>query len=126
MRLVLDPPDFSIPPSVFRIPQHFVQTLPSVHVSQRVCLRAVLQQNTEATFDGYVVEYSLDGGTTWSDILAAQGTVPANPNRFLLNPYNSTLSTGFNNPLPGRRAWSGAILAWQSASYEAGCRGGQQ
>jgi hypothetical protein len=74
--------------------------------------------DTESTFDGYVVEYSLNGGTTWSDILAGQGSVPANPNRFTLNGYNSTLSTGFNNPLPGRRAWSGAILAFQEVRVD--------
>ena len=62
--------------------------------------------DTEPNFDGHVLEYSLDGGTTWSDILAAQGTVPANLNRFLLNGYNSTISTAFQNPLGGRRAWS--------------------
>jgi hypothetical protein len=81
--------------------------------------------DTESTFDGYVFEYSLDGGTTWSDILAAQGTVPADPNRFLANGYNSTLSTGFNNPLPGRRAWSGAILAFQQVRINATAFGGR-
>jgi lysyl endopeptidase len=64
---------------------------------------------TESTFDGYVAEYSLDNGTTWSDILLGQGTVPANPNRFLSGAYNAVLSTGFGNPLPGRAAWSGTI-----------------
>ena len=64
---------------------------------------------TESTFDGYVLEYSLDNGTTWSDILLGQGPVPADPNRFLQNGYNATLSTGFQNPLPGRRAWSGTL-----------------
>jgi hypothetical protein len=74
--------------------------------------------NTEPGFDGYVAEYSLDGGTTWSDILAGQGTVPANPARFTQNGYNSTLSTGFNNPLPGRQAWSGQITAWQEVRVD--------
>ena len=64
---------------------------------------------TESTFDGYVLEYSLDNGTTWSDIELGQGPVPANNARFLQNGYNATLSTGFNNPLPGRRAWSGTL-----------------
>ena len=74
--------------------------------------------DTEPTYDGYVVEYSLDGGTTWSDILLGQGTVPANPNRFLLNGYNATLSTGFGNPLPGRRAWSGTLIPFQQVRVD--------
>ena len=64
---------------------------------------------TESAYDGYVLEYSLDNGTTWSDILAGQGPVPANLNRLLQNGYNATLSTDFSNPLPGRRAWSGTL-----------------
>ena len=68
---------------------------------------------TELTYDGHVLEYSLDGGTTWSDILAAQGTVPANPNRFTMNGYNQTISTAFQSPIAGRRAWSGNQAAFQ-------------
>jgi hypothetical protein len=64
---------------------------------------------TEFEFDGYVLEYSLDGGTAWSDILAAQGPVPANQNRFVQNGYNVILDSCCNNPLPGRRAWSGIL-----------------
>ena len=30
--------------------------------------------STENSFDGHVLEYSLDGGTTWSDILGGQGS----------------------------------------------------
>jgi len=55
--------------------------------------------NTESTFDGLVLEISIAGGA-FQDILAAGGT-------FASGGYNSTLSTGFNNPLPGRQAWSG-------------------
>ncbi|MEP6601430.1 MAG: hypothetical protein ABJB49_06410, partial [Nitrospirota bacterium] len=55
--------------------------------------------NTEATFDGLVLEISINGGA-FADILAAGGT-------FVSGGYNSTLSTGFQNPLPGRMAWTG-------------------
>ena len=73
--------------------------------------------NTESTtgttgYDGHVLEYSLDG-TTWTDILAAQGPIPANPARFIANGYNRTISTGFSSPLGGRQAWSGDNLAFQ-------------
>lgn len=67
--------------------------------------------DTEARFDGGVLEYSLDGGTTWSGILAAQGTVPANANRFLAGGYNDVMSaSGAFGAVP---AWHGAFnTAW--------------
>jgi hypothetical protein len=73
--------------------------------------------NTEAPapptgYDGHVLEYSLDG-TTWTDILGAQGPIPANAARFLQNGYDRTISTSFQNPLSGRQAWSGDNLAFQ-------------
>jgi hypothetical protein len=55
--------------------------------------------NTEAGFDGGVLEISVNGGA-FVDILAAGGS-------FVAGGYNRTLSTGFSNPLPGRQAWSG-------------------
>jgi lysyl endopeptidase len=61
---------------------------------------------TEATYDGGVLEYSLDGGTTWTGILGAQGTVPANANRFL--------SGGYNGLMSGSGAF-GAVAAWHGS-----------
>ena len=63
-------------------------------------------------YDGHVLEYSLNG-TTWVDILAGTGPIPANANRITQNPYNATISTGFQSPLAGRQAWSGDNLAFQ-------------
>jgi hypothetical protein len=66
---------------------------------------------TEASWDGGVLEYSLDGGTTWSGILAAQGTVPANPARFLSGGYNGVMSGG--SPFGAVNAWHGNFnTAW--------------
>jgi hypothetical protein len=58
--------------------------------------------NTESTYDGLVLEISIPSvnGGAFQDILAAGGT-------FAAGGYNSTLNTGFNNPLPGRMAWTG-------------------
>jgi lysyl endopeptidase len=58
---------------------------------------------TEANYDGTRLEYSLDNGTTWTDILAAQGAVPANASRFLSGGYNGTMNAN--------GAW-GAGIAW--------------
>jgi Kelch motif len=55
--------------------------------------------NTESTFDGLVLEIKIGAGA-FQDILAAGGT-------FVSGGYNSTVSTGFSNPLPGRMAWTG-------------------
>jgi hypothetical protein len=74
-----------------------------------VTLEAWLRYNTETNYDGAQLEYSLDG-TTWTNILAAQGTVPANANRFLEGGYAGAMSSssGFGaNP-----AWHGARTTW--------------
>ncbi|MCB1053739.1 MAG: hypothetical protein KDC71_24255, partial [Acidobacteria bacterium] len=62
---------------------------------------------TETGFDGVVLEFSVDGGTDWFDILDGGDGIPANPNRILQNGYNSVLA-GSGNPLAGRSAWTGS------------------
>src|SRR6185503_679484 len=78
--------------------------------------RFITEATTTTTgYDGHVLEYSLDG-TTWTDILAGQGPIPANAARFTANGYNRTISTGFSSPLAGRQAWSGDNGGWQQVS----------
>jgi hypothetical protein len=55
--------------------------------------------NFEPGFDGGVLEISLDGGA-FTDIVTAGGS-------FVTGDYNRTLSTFYQSPLRGRRAWSG-------------------
>jgi hypothetical protein len=55
--------------------------------------------NTENTFDGMVLEISINGGA-YQDILAAGGA-------FSTGGYNATISTGFMSPIAGRQAWTG-------------------
>jgi hypothetical protein len=57
--------------------------------------------NTESTFDGGVLEISINEDA-WQDIIAAGGS-------FTAGGYNGTLSTNasFLNPLVGRNAWTG-------------------
>jgi len=59
------------------------------------------RSNAAVAFDGGVLEISVGAGA-FGDILAAGAT-------FATNGYNTTLadSSVTNNPLPGRRAWSG-------------------
>jgi len=62
--------------------------------------------DTESRYDGGVLEYSVNGGTDWYDILAGNsGSIVANPNRFIQGEYNTaSVSAG---PLSGRSAWTG-------------------
>ena len=52
----------------------------------------------EPTFDGGVIEYSVDNGTTWADVATLSGITPG---------YTDTLGTMSDNPLGGRMAFSG-------------------
>jgi hypothetical protein len=85
----------------------------SLAVGSNATLEFAHRYQTEASWDGGVLEYSLDGGTTWTDILGAQGGVPANASRFLAGGYVGPLSVGgATNPLNGRAAWHGSIAGF--------------
>jgi hypothetical protein len=61
--------------------------------------------DTEATYDGFVVETSTDGGSTWTDVVI-NGT-------WVLNGYNqAAISTAFMSPIAGRPAFSGLFTSW--------------
>src|SRR5438552_2469969 len=55
----------------------------------------------ESTFDGGVLEISINGGGTFSDIVTAGGS-------FVSGGYNATISTAYSSPIAGRMAWSGS------------------
>src|SRR4029077_7051504 len=55
--------------------------------------------NTESTFDGGVLEISVNGGA-FKDIIAAGGL-------FSTGGYNATISNSFGSQIGGRQAWSG-------------------
>lgn len=80
---------------------------------------------TESTFDGSVLEYSIDNGATWADILAGSGSVPANAQRFLAGGYNGPLSTSYQNPIGGRQAWSGTSAGFVTSQVALSDFGGQ-
>ncbi|PIE91357.1 MAG: hypothetical protein CR997_01410 [Acidobacteria bacterium] len=63
--------------------------------------------NTESNYDGGVLEYSVNGGTDWYDILAGDGNnIPANADRFISGEYNDSSLSG-SGPLADRSAWTG-------------------
>ncbi len=55
--------------------------------------------NMESSFDGMVLEISINGGA-FQDITTGG-------NAFLAGGYNATISSSFGNPIGGRAAWSG-------------------
>jgi hypothetical protein len=71
--------------------------------------RLTFQNNyiTESTFDGMVLEISIDGGA-FADITTG--------NAFLSGGYNGTLSSSFGNPLAGRSAWTGTSAGYVTSS----------
>jgi hypothetical protein len=58
------------------------------------------QFNLENTYDGAVVEISINGGP-YADVITAGGSFGAGG-------YIGPISTGFNSPIAGRQAWTGA------------------
>ena len=56
--------------------------------------------NLESTYDGAVLEISVDGGT-FTDVITAGGT-------FKSGGYISPIDTGFASPIGGRQAWTGS------------------
>ncbi|MCB1055056.1 MAG: Ig-like domain-containing protein [Acidobacteria bacterium] len=84
-------------------------------------LRFYQRMDTVTGAAGGVLEYSVDGGGAWFDILEGDGTsVPSNPGRFIENGYNTILSACCSNPLPGRDAWTGPAISWQRVSVDLG------
>ena len=76
-------------------------TSPSMPISAQAATVSFRNNyNTEVSWDGGVLEISIGGGA-FQDVITAGGS-------FIANGYNQTLgANGANNPLAGRRAWSG-------------------
>jgi len=73
---------------------------PSLGIRTRYPILTFRQnRNLESTFDGGVLEISVDGGA-FRDIIDAGGS-------FISGGYDSKISTGFSSPIAGRHAWSG-------------------
>ena len=96
--------------------QRLAITSPFV-ISSGAVLRFWNHYQTEfggSPYDGGVLEYSTNGGSTWFDILAGDGgSVPANPARFVQGGYVAIISSCCSNPLAGRSAWVGDNMAFE-------------
>jgi Carboxypeptidase regulatory-like domain/FG-GAP-like repeat len=58
------------------------------------------QYNTELDFDGMVLEFSIDNGATWRDVISGGGS-------FASGGYNEGIATYTDSTLAGRLAWTG-------------------
>lgn len=70
--------------------------------------------NSEATFDGGVLEYSTNG-TTWID---------AGP-LIRTGAYTGPISTQYQSPIGGRQAWSGNLGGWTNVEVDLASLSGQ-
>ena len=102
-----------------------VRMASAVTVPGAASLSFWLRWDTEDTFDGIVLEYSLNGGTSWTDILAANGPIPADLNRITQTPYTDTISVNFQSPIAGRRAWAGTQLTFAEVRVNLAAFAGQ-
>ena len=66
------------------------------------------ESSGSAYYDGGVVEYSTDGGNTWSD-LAPKFSAGKN--------YGGTVQSAFFNPLGGRKAFTGSTVNYTESRY---------
>jgi hypothetical protein len=67
------------------------------------------------SYDGGVLEISINGGDTWTDLgpyITAGG-------------YNGTISTCCSNPLGGREGWTGDLTAWTQVTVDLSAFAGQ-
>ncbi len=82
--------------------------------------------NTESNWDGGALEYSVDGGTTWFDILDGDGAgIPANADRIVQNGYDGNLNASGTGPLNGRPAWHGDNGQWEQVLVDLSDMSGQ-
>jgi len=79
------------------ISDSYVRTTSAITVPSGAFLHFKHSYDFELYYDGGVVEYSTNGGSTWSD---------AGP-LFTTNGYSHTLNSSGTNPLKGRNAFSG-------------------
>lgn len=103
---------------------HALATSGALAVGPGATLEFWHRYDTEATYDGVVLEYSLDG-TSWTDILAANGDIPANANRFTDGGYTGSISGCCNNPIAGRQAWEGATSGFVRVAVDLSDFGGR-
>ena len=80
-----------------------------LHFRQAYDLEIDASTTPTTYYDGGVVEYSVDGGTTWTD---ASALFDAGKN------YDGAIDTSAGNPLAGRNAFSGLSHGYVSSRYD--------
>jgi hypothetical protein len=83
-------------PDLSNISDQYLTTSSPIAVPPGATLSFWHRWDLEDTFDGGVLEFSTNNGSTWTDAGAA----------ILTNGYNDTISSGFQSPIAGRQAWT--------------------
>jgi hypothetical protein len=84
-------------PDVEDVSDQYLTTINPISVPPGVTLSFWQSYSTESTYDGGVLEFSTNGGSTWTDGGAL----------ITMHPYEGPISTCCSNPLSGRQAWNG-------------------
>ncbi len=79
------------------VSDQFVATVTPIAIQSGTTLEFWHSYDTENTYDGGVVEASIDGGVSWTDLGSA----------ITLNGYSDVLDSAFLNPVGGRGAFTG-------------------
>jgi hypothetical protein len=94
---------------------YFIRMNSGITLAANTFLHFKHDWNFEAAYDGGVVEYSTNGGSTWND---------AGP-LFTDNGYNGTINTSFGNPLGGRSAFTGESHGYTASRLNLSSLAGQ-
>jgi choice-of-anchor B domain-containing protein len=85
-------------------------------VSMNTTLSFWHDYNTESTYDGGVVEYSTDEGSSWTDL----------ENMITANAYSGLISSDYGNPLANRNAFEGSSGGYLQTVVDLSSLSGQQ
>ena len=85
-----------------------IQTTAPIPVPAGAVLAFWHRMDQEPGYDGGVLEYSTNN-VLWTDILAANGSLPANAGRILAGGYNDVIDSGYQSAISNRSAWSGTL-----------------
>jgi uncharacterized repeat protein (TIGR01451 family) len=91
--------------NVNTVSDQYLATASPIPLRGTATLRVMHRHELEDYYDGGVVETSIDGGATWSDL---------GPH-FTGHVYSRTLSASYGNPLGGRAAFSGSSGGYRSS-----------
>lgn len=94
-----------------RVKDQVLELLPAFEITDPTTELAFVHSfDLEPFWDGGRLEFSIDGGVAWHDVLAGDGSaIPADPDRFVRGGYTGFVSVGTGHPFGGEPAWTGFL-----------------